>query len=353
MESCYPFPSGSGDVAGFSFPGEAGPASPVDVNVTDSGSCVPELGLEGPARAGSGWELLNDPSVLLVSNSSIQAFKRCRRKYWLGYVRKLSPIAEVNTGPLYVGTEIHRCLELYYGKGIHPLETLQQLTYFREDLDSSETELMRIMLEGYLEWVAETGIDEPWEVVETERQFVVPMGYTTLGRQVVLTGRVDLRMRNRLTGETHFFDHKTCQNLEPESHRSEQLLFYSLMAWLDESPYRDVVPIFSGGQLNKLRKVKRTARAIPPFYDRQPEYVTRDDLNRFWMRLAYTVDEIALFESRLRTASPEEVAFPTIDRSCSWGCDYKIPCAMMDTSTPFEPYLTDLYTPTHSLIRNT
>ena len=108
-----------------------------------------------------------------VSNSEIQTFKRCKRKWWLAYYRRLRPIAEKNSGALRLGTNVHAALEAYYS--LEPNDPIQvihnvyaeerrlaiesgdelSLTQINKDAD-----LALAMIEGYLQWVEETGIDD-------------------------------------------------------------------------------------------------------------------------------------------------------------------------------------------------
>ena len=57
-----------------------------------------------------------------ISNSEIQTFKDCRRKWWLSYYRRLRPRTESKTGALALGSRIHQALDDYYSKGIPLLE---------------------------------------------------------------------------------------------------------------------------------------------------------------------------------------------------------------------------------------
>ena len=42
-----------------------------------------------------------------LSNSEIQVFKDCRRKWWLNYYRRLMPRKKDYTGALALGSRIH------------------------------------------------------------------------------------------------------------------------------------------------------------------------------------------------------------------------------------------------------
>ena len=120
-----------------------------------------------------------------ISNSEVQTYKDCKRKWWLSYYRRLQPKTQQMTGALALGSRIHQALDDYYSKGIPLLEAHSILVAtdrkaledsFRDTYDlDSEAELGRIMLEGYLQWVEENGIDSELEMISTEEIISMPM----------------------------------------------------------------------------------------------------------------------------------------------------------------------------------
>lgn len=292
----------------------------------------------------------------LISNSEIQTFKRCRRKWALGYVEGYNQLEQAIAGPLPFGTAIHGALEWYYGHQGDPLDwwARHSSTYDLDDkAQAKDAKLGRIMLEGYLDWVAETGCDEDLEVLSVEEFVTVPFT-VILGVRVHLTGRLDVRVLRTTTGERKFVDHKTTQGLEPDPFRSEQLLMYHLLLFL-----RDGKLEFSGGILNKLKKVMRTERANPPFYVRDEVTHTLDDLRRFWCRLYWTIHDMLLLEERLKdtrvgSARLPHLAYPSHARSCAWECDFIRVCPMLDDGADWQGYLGDFFTkdPSNYQLRN-
>jgi Domain of unknown function DUF83. len=119
-----------------------------------------------------------------ISNSEVQTFKDCRRKWWLTYYRNMQPRQKDYTGALALGTRVHAALDSYYADGIPLLEAHSDLV--RKDrtileaemrdtstLDS-EAELGRIMLEGYLEGVEENGIDAELDITLPKKKSASP-----------------------------------------------------------------------------------------------------------------------------------------------------------------------------------
>lgn len=103
-----------------------------------------------------------------VSNSEIQTFQDCRRKWYLGYYRKLKKRDMRYTGPLALGSRVHLALEEYYNDLAEKNEESPGLLghwsklvaadrqiieeQWRDTTDfDNEAELGRIMLEGYMD----------------------------------------------------------------------------------------------------------------------------------------------------------------------------------------------------------
>jgi hypothetical protein len=149
-----------------------------------------------------------------ISQSETSVFRECRRRWWLGTYRGLQPREERVTGPLALGTRIHACLEAFYADGRHPLEVHRELVekdrlellLVERDLTDLEKEadLGRIMLEGYLEWLEETGADADYEVVSAEEILTVPLPH----HGVEMVGKLDMRVRRKSDGVRLFMDHK-------------------------------------------------------------------------------------------------------------------------------------------------
>ena len=158
-------------------------------------------------------ELAQGP--LRISNSELQTFKDCRRKWWLSYYRRLRPRMENMTGALALGSRIHEALDQYYAKGVPLLQAHAQLVendrllvadqMFGMETLEKEAELGRVMLEGYLSWVEEEGIDAELEMISTEEQITAPL----FNGEVELTGKLDMRVRRKADGVRLFRDFKT------------------------------------------------------------------------------------------------------------------------------------------------
>ena len=147
------------------------------------------------------------------------------------------------TGPLPLGSRIHKALEMYYNDESDLLEAHQSLVdedrigllldgFDTAELDD-EAELGRIMLEGYLEWVATEGLDADLRVLGVEEILKYPM----LNGAVTLIGKLDLRMLKVTENLRLVLDFKTAQTFNIHNDTaflSTQLKTYQVLDMLLE-----------------------------------------------------------------------------------------------------------------------
>ena len=288
--------------------------------------------------------------VIRLSNSELQVFKDCRRKWWLQYYRRLQPKSKDMTGALALGSRIHAALDDHYANNTPLLEAHSKLVEtdrqilladFRDtqDLDN-EADLGRIMLEGYEQWVEENGIDAELEMISTEEKIVAPL----FNGAVELQGKLDMRVRRRGDGARMFRDFKTVggslsdfANLAP---MNEQILTYMLL----ESTKVDEKERSDGGIFTMIKKVKRTASARPPFYDQIEVRHNIFTLRSFWDRIHGTIADLM----RVRTALDEGekhqyVAYPKPSRDCKWKCQFFTICTLIDDGSSSEQAISEMY----------
>ena len=216
-----------------------------------------------------------------VSNSEIKAFRQCRRRWWLTYILKLRKRDVPLVGPLPLGSRVHKALELYYKGEEGLLEAHQRLAddsrllVMMEGSDlgkfDEEAELGRLMLEGYLEWAAEEGIDANLEVIGVEEVLKYPM----LGGAVTLMGKLDLRVRDKMNDTKFVLDFKTAANFNEfntTGHLNPQPKTYQMLDALTHPEEERI----EGSIYRLLKKVKRTGTgdtALLPGPDRAPQQV--------------------------------------------------------------------------------
>jgi hypothetical protein len=290
----------------------------------------------------------NQPYTL--SNSELQVFKDCRRKWWLSYYRRLKPKQQKMTGPLALGTRIHAALDEYYTNGtplldIHSwlLETdiLKAVSAGQDTTElEAEGELGRIMLEGFLQWIDEEGIDSEYEIISNEEVLSMPL----LDGEVILQGKLDQRVRRKSDGVRMVRDFKTVGQSFPEyaktAQMNEQFLTYlTLEAYNNPEETRA-----TGALITMMKKVKRTASAKPPFYDQMTVNHNIFTLRAFWQRLQGTVRDLMGVKKALDAGESHlSVAYPTATRDCSWKCPFYQICPMFDDGSAVESAISDLY----------
>jgi hypothetical protein len=240
-------------------------------------------------------------------------------------------------------------LEGYYNNGIedpasYVLTTAaQQVEEFPEIADQimKDAELAAIMAEGYIEWLEETGADVGLKVIGAECQVEVPLGTTPY----TLRGKIDTRLEREADGAWLQLEHKTVGNLTdlPKYAQSNpQFLTYDLLSYLKAQEEGDRAT--DGVILNMARRVKRTAKAKPPFYARHEVRHNVDELRAHFRHVVAIGREIEQVWNALDGGtSHHDVCPPAIDRNHLWYCSCAPITTMFDDGSDVESYLEDLY----------
>ena len=287
---------------------------------------------------------------LHISNSEVQTYKDCRRKWWLSYYRRLQPKSKQMTGALALGSRIHEALDMYYSKNIPLLDAHSQLVdndkkilvdAYRDTYDlESEAELGRIILEGYLQWVEENGIDAELEMISTEEIISMPL----LDNSVVLQGKIDMRVRRKADGVRMFRDFKTVggsfTDFSSMAHMNEQILTYMML----ETAQNKEGERSEGGIFTMLKKVKRSANARPPFYEQLEVRHNVFALRSFWQRIHGTLSDMLNTRKALDEGGDHRfVAYPRPSRDCKWKCQFFTICPMFDDGSAAEAAIEDAF----------
>lgn len=318
----------------------------------------------------------DDMSTFYLSNSEMQAWKRCRRKWWLGWYRQMTPVISSFVTAMARGTRVHNALATWYvptrSDNLRLEESLMavierqrnelvtqlgdidfpdevKLTYLAEFDKDVDTD--RAMIEGYTGWLAETGADSNLVIESAETPLTAPVGttYVQLGsarRRVMIhiIGILDARVRRTVDGARMFIDHKTVGDFtRPRNtlHMNEQMMHYMLMEMLSA---REGEPMVGGALYNMIRRVKRTASAKPPFYDRLEITHTRVELASFRKNLMGQAQAIINASLALSDgADPQEVVFPSRRGDCSWDCEFFSLCPLFDDGSHAEAMLAARY----------
>lgn len=286
------------------------------------------------------------------TQSEGRTWRRCRRKWWLGTYRRLRMRPELQTpSAASLGTLVHACLEAVY-LGVDWQQTLARYRAHADEIyaENAESradyekhlELAQIMVEGYLDWLEESGADQWIEFLDTESRVEVP--FLTHGdTEVWLLGKLDALIRDKYDDTLGFIDFKTVGSLKEipkNAPRDEQFLHYTLLLSLlhpdAERP--------AGGIWRQLRKVKRTARSTPPFYGEHRARFNAEQLESYRIRIAAIIREVLQTEMALNAGGdPRELVPPLPTNDCSWSCEFSQVCPMFDNGDRVEDYLADWY----------
>ena len=308
--------------------------------------------------------------VRLVSNSEVQSFKWCRRHWWLSWYRGLTLPYENYTSAAATGGRIHEALAgLYVPDGVtpqNPLEVLRavqtrdsqaqalrRLEAFGEDevksLDEVDEQLRKqfdleqAMIEGYVQWLEETGADSEWEVLGSEQYVEAPFTVKPdPGVVVKLIGKLDAPVRSRVNGVRRFIDHKTVGSLfDPLLGINQQMLHYHLIEWLSAAENEERC---AGALYNMLRKVKRTRASKPPYFARHTIDHNQIELNTYRDKLSGVITDMMNVEYWLeQKVVHQEVVYPTPGRDCTWKCQFLRVCRMFDDGSRVEAALENIY----------
>jgi hypothetical protein len=288
---------------------------------------------------------------LTVSQSTIAVFDRCRRRWWLSHYRSLGRPADYKS-PTTVGDLVHDALAQYYAGAYgdapiflepiawvkqHAIATIEAKPDFAEEI-ANDAELAGIMVDGYMNWLIETGADSDFEHVEPEREI-----RTRLADGIELIGKLDGKVLTR-DGWTGFLEHKSVGNftdLPSYAQLNRQLLTYDLLEYLEIVETGSIpFPKVDGAILNMLRRVKRTARAEPPFYLRHRVQHNVEELRNHWRHTLAIALEIANATARLDAGESHQlVAPPTPARDCRYSCIFFTVCPMFDDGSDVEVVL--------------
>ncbi len=289
------------------------------------------------------------PDIISISNSELSTFKEDRRKWMLAYYYGLQPKLKKMDGPLALGTRIHLALEMYYTNDDDPLEVYaktvedDRLWLMVEQRDTlkfdKEAELGRVMLEGYMEWIEETGADSGIEVVSAEEKLSIPI----MDGRVNLIGKLDMRVKRKLDGVRLFMDHKTAAtfaSVTDISHLAWQPKMYQLLEMLKE----DEEERCDGMMYNILRKVKRSATANPPFYMRVEVRHNRHTMNAFWNQVHGVVNDIISVRNALDDGfDPNLVCYPNPTNDSVWKDQFFQLGSLIDDGSAADQMIADFY----------
>jgi superfamily II DNA or RNA helicase len=305
-----------------------------------------------------------------ISASKMKDFDRCRRKWWLTWYLNLQ-LDEDQMGVRATGTRVHKALAGWYvpeaDGPIDPRDGIEtaitedwKLMLDRLKIDEehpqfeeihakwmSSNVLERAMVEGYMEWLEETGEDAGLTFVASETELHADIEtYDHHGRLLIVRamGKLDARAIRDVDGARLFVDHKTVGDFTRPMKMIQmdpQMLMYHLLEFLntEEGEAR-----CDGALYNMIRRVKRTAAAKPPFFAREPVRMNPIQIESFKRNMLGAARDMVAVEEALESgADPMDVVRPTRDDDCSWKCDFYPVCPLFNDGSRAEDMISALY----------
>lgn len=300
--------------------------------------------------------------TIQISQSEIATWMRCPRKWLLTYWMGVAPAEEQITGTAICGTRVHTALQGWREQGLDPVATLGVLyalaaTRHPEHAAelAAEHELTSIMVSGYLEWLEETGSDNGLELVAAEHEVTVPVPGLP---GVELRAKLDAVFRDTADGSLSFLDYKTADSFEAHEvlGLNPQFKIYSLIEVMDAAARGEPAMHVRGGFIDTLRRVKRTAKSKPPYYQRDPFRYNLAELEataRKVGKICADIEQARITLDRVYGYSGGSLAtinilqqteFPPneMPRDCSWSCPFSGGlCTMMNDGSDWPGVITE------------
>jgi hypothetical protein len=280
--------------------------------------------------------------TLVLRQSDVFTFKECPRRSWLGTMRNFERLEE-HPNKSHIGTAYHAGIAAWYATrnpDIAVGAVNAQMAIWESDgivieddrLEWDKTiEQARIMVEGYIEWVQESGEDHGLTFMLIERRVKKYLGEFS-GIKVYISGQVDISLVTEL-GIKKLVDNKSKGDLKVNRLLGidDQLFTYD---WLLDYEY-------AYGVHNMAKRSKRTARATPPFFARTEIKFTDAKRAAFMAQLNGTVQR--LVDTYLALEVEPRLHFnlapPTPTKDCDWKCPFIDVCPMYNEGDDAEGYL--------------
>lgn len=296
--------------------------------------------------------------VYSFSHSEMAVYKDCKRKWMLQYYKKLRRRRTPRAKARDTGILVHAALEQFYVAGSLDNDLSEEmmmnfLVAARDEdmlkVDETERKMVtdvhntaRILCEGYVEWLRETGADVGLRFHPNPSEVELRVPGPIDGTEIM--GIIDLSAIDERSGDLVVMDTKVTGSIDTmlkTLHIGEQGPMYAVLAKITEGDSARGFRVI----WNMIKNTKQTARAKPPFYQRYELAINDDQLRQFYMQLQGQMEEILRTESRLNAGeSHVKVAYPTPSNDCSWKCPYFSVCGAMNDMTRNDvDYLIDAY----------
>ena len=187
-----------------------------------------------------------------------------------------------------------------------------------------------------------------YRLISTEGAREVPLDPSNdLISDVTVLAKLDARIMREDDGARLALEHKTVGDLSmplASLQLDTQLLTEHLVEFMALKSEGREADAAQGVLYNMLRKVKRTARAKPPFYRRETVQHNVWELRNHWKHVCAIAMAIRSAEQSLAAGADHHfIAPPSPTRDCKWDCEFYGICPMFDDGSDVAAPIADLY----------
>jgi len=273
---------------------------------------------------------------IVLSYSELDTYRQCPLKHLWAYKERWRRPA-VADGALAKGSLWHLVLETHYQvlqkhDRVTPESQAEALAESRTAVNpllfdersggQSEVQvLIEWMFEGYLSY---WGADPDWDILGVEQAFQIPL-LSPLGVEspYELKGKIDLLVRDRVTGHLWVVDHKSGANL-PTQMDLEIDDQFGLYAWAMRETGQPVL-----GAIHNATRTTRNTADFPGYAGKlSPQTLEQRNLRSFLNRTdaeltAIARDAWAVASNAYPTGETLPLYSSPDPRQCGWKCDFK------------------------------
>ncbi len=291
---------------------------------------------------------------LYLRVSDYRAWLDCRRKFYLTKVYGIQEDTDLTRvrppGNADIGSIVDHGLNALFNDqgrvdlwGAHNVPVGAVNSQWAKEWGNA-VELSSIMLDGFEEWWAEQEESATLETrgiqVEVEHRFG-PF-YVGPGRSyevyVTLIGHIDYEAYDHKFNTLAANDFKTVATLGQHLKQVDvQMNIYALLLAYSRNEHVGIARHI------QLRRVKRTARATPPFYGKRTIVINHAQLARAEILLIHALrDMVQLYPWNAEHADDARY-YPSPTGECNWKCNVKSLCDMMDDGSDWDSIAVNAY----------
>lgn len=272
----------------------------------------------------------------IISYSELDTYRQCPLKHTWAYKERWRRPTDPN-GALAKGSLWHLVLETHYNViKTHDRVSEQSQTaalleasiavqpLLVDERNGAQTDtqiLVQWMYDGY---VALWGADPDWDIIGVEESFQIPL-LTPAGEPTPyeLKGKIDVVVRDRVTGHLWVVDHKSGANL-PSQMDLEIDDQFGLYSWAMRQQGRPVL-----GAIHNASRTTRNTADHPGYTGKlSPQTLEQRNLRTFLNRTdaeltAIANDAWAVAANAYPTGEVLPLYSSPDPRNCGWKCDFK------------------------------